>query len=640
MDCFFCNENLFTVELLQSHINLKHKEHVYFEIQCKHVNCFKKFQNVYSLIRHIKNTHTTAVATNNAAPSANSFETLDVDKTLVGSGSNLNVIDLENISNNTEDLSIENFKEIVFKSALGFVVKLYANRSLSRKMVHVIINDMMDMYVANSLNFMKKKFEKLDDLIKMMNIMNEGFNIFKSEHKTLKLLQELNLLIMPKSITIKSYLAPGTRKGKRVRIIRRSDLSIINLNSVLKNILELPGMFNALIENIKNKSNDESVVSFFTSTFWKSVILKYPGRILIPIAIYFDDLEINNPLGSRKGKTKIGATYLNIIGLPDEIVSTLENIILVQLNRYKDHQTLGNKKIFSHIIDQLKDLELNGILVKINGVEKRVYFILAYVMGDNLGLNTVTGFSKSFNAAHCCRICFVEKAQLKSLTVENTKLIRTYKNYEEHVKQKSHGVRQLCIFNELPSFHIVNNLSVDPMHDLLEGICRYDIAKILSHFIEKNYITIEILNERIQFFDSSHSKNIPTITENSLKSGEIIISSAEMDFLVRNLCILIGDLIPTNEQVWKLYLLLLKIVHFATVTNLTEEIINAFGNTVSSYLKLYLKIFKLTLKYKHHVLLHYPRVMKQFGSLKYMSCLRCERDLCYINCAVLKILIV
>lgn len=40
--------------------------------------------------------------------------------------------------------------------------------------------------------------------------------------------------------------------------------------------------------------------------------------------------------------------------------------------------------------------------------------------------------------------------------------------------------------------------------------------------------------------------------------------------------------------------------------------------------KLYCKIFNENLKYKHHVLLHYPRIMRLTGPIRNMSCIRFE----------------
>lgn len=42
------------------------------------------------------------------------------------------------------------------------------------------------------------------------------------------------------------------------------------------------------------------------------------------------------------------------------------------------------------------------------------------------------------------------------------------------------GIESECIFHTIPGFHVTNNLSVDIMHDLIEGTCRYDMIAIIN----------------------------------------------------------------------------------------------------------------------------------------------------------------
>lgn len=113
-----------------------------------------------------------------------------------------------------------------------------------------------------------------------------------------------------------------------------------------------------------------------------------------------------------------------------------------------------------------------------------------------------------------------------------------------HLHDQSFGIQEEYIFNLIPNFHVINNISVDPMHNILEGICRYDIAKILHNFIyEEHFFTLEIFNNRLLFFDNVFSnKNIPpNLSCESIKKG-IIILSAEMKFLIENINFIICEI--------------------------------------------------------------------------------------------------
>lgn len=91
---------------------------------------------------------------------------------------------------------------------------------------------------------------------------------------------------------------------------------------------------------------------------------------------------------------------------------------------------MGNKIILSHIIDVIIDLEKNGINITINEKTQTVFCTLCFIAGDNLSLNTILRFSKSFNSSHCCRICNVSKKGLRKQIKETVNIIRIVNNYE------------------------------------------------------------------------------------------------------------------------------------------------------------------------------------------------------------------
>lgn len=212
------------------------------------------------------------------------------------------------------------------------------------------------------------------------------------------------------------------------------------------------------------------------------------------------------------------------------------------------------------------------------------------------------------------------------MTLENSKILRTVDNYSKHVSEHSFGIVEKCIFNDIPGYHVINNTSVDPMHDILEGICRYDMAKILSNLIDKEkFFTIDILNERMSTISSSSDKNVtPALKHEAIKNEKIILTASEMHYLVDNLVISVGDLIPLENPTWELYLMMRQITNIVLLDIISDKIIDFFSFTVSQYLKLYLELFQGKLRFKHHNLLHYGQLMRKFGPLKYMSSIRFE----------------
>lgn len=96
----------------------------------------------------------------------------------------------------------------------------------------------------------------------------------------------------------------------------------------------------------------------------------FKNKFVLPLVLYYDDYETNNPLGTHRGLAKIGAIYVSIPCLPPQIAS--------------------------------KFLETEGVKISHEHGEKTVYFSLVTVLGDNLGANSILCFTSSFSANYCC----------------------------------------------------------------------------------------------------------------------------------------------------------------------------------------------------------------------------------------------
>jgi len=81
-----------------------------------------------------------------------------------------------------------------------------------------------------------------------------------------------------------------------------------------------------------------------------------------------------------------------------------------------------------------------------------------------------------------------------------------------HIETK-YGVCSESILNSSRYFHVVDGLSPDIMHDVLEGTLQLSLKQLLLYLIqEERLFTVETLNERIQSFDygQMQAKNKPT----------------------------------------------------------------------------------------------------------------------------------
>lgn len=209
-------------------------------------------------------------------------------------------------------------------------------------------------------------------------------------------------------------------------------------------------------------------------------------------------------MGSHAGIHKLGAAYFSLAGIPLKYQSKLENIFLSMLCHSSDRISYGNCAVFNIVIEELKFLETEGIEVISNSKKYKIYFALALILGDNLAVNGILGFNESFSSRFFCRFCKATKEQCQTLCTSVSSLRRTKSNYyldTRQLSETSKGIKERCIWNDLKSFHVIENVSCDIMHDVYEGICRYELGAIFNYFINKKIFTLQFLNERIKFFN-------------------------------------------------------------------------------------------------------------------------------------------
>jgi len=102
------------------------------------------------------------------------------------------------------------------------------------------------------------------------------------------------------------------------------------------------------------------------------------------------------------------------------------------------------------------------------------------------------------------------------------------------------------------------------------------------------------------------------------------MSAAESLFFTRHLGLIIGNLVPVNSEFWSLNIILKKIVDiiFQKCIRLKDTILLKF--LILEQHELYLKLFGIGLKPKHHHMVHYPFIIQNSGPLSIFSSMRYE----------------
>lgn len=177
---------------------------------------------------------------------------------------------------------------------------------------------------------------------------------------------------------------------------------MIPLRRVLQLFFELPNVFQTLIdfaraETTRFDETNKIFTSVYQGSVWKNVLTQYGSKIVFRLYLYYDDFEICNPLSTAAGVHKIGGLYVSIAGMPPEFASVVENVFLGQFIYSADQKQFKNENCFWKIIKELQYLSSVGITITVDSHVYQIHFVMLAVLGDNLGINSLLGFSESFN---------------------------------------------------------------------------------------------------------------------------------------------------------------------------------------------------------------------------------------------------
>lgn len=522
---------------------------------------------------------------------------------------------------------------------MALVAKLYNDITLNRTQVQNILDYIKQFASSGFLEMLRNETltvvrnnnipqEKIENLDTMFAVLYDMFSNLKSETQRVNALEQSDCYVGPNSYIIGVGEKIKNVKGNLVLTPVELTGQFISMKRTLKQFLELPDVFNAIMSNVENLKNSQSFTNVVQSAFWKNIEQNFfENRIVLPLNLYFDDVEPDNQTGSHSGDHSLGALYYHIPCIPQYLLPLLENIFVASVF-LSDHRKDHNREVFAPIIDELIDLETNGIVIQTES-EYTVYFALCQILGDNLGQHAVTGFVESFNADYYCRFCKEHKNIMKRQLRENVLALRNRINYEEDVLSNNvsqTGIKNRCIWHILNSYHVTENLVCDLMHNFFEGVCHYDLCAILDYLINHmNFFTLETLNDRILNFNYGDSGDKPSlITADRIRNQKLKMSASETMFFVRHFGLLIGDLVPEHNEIWKFYRILATILDIVMAPYVRQELTKYLSTLIAEHHEIYCVLFSKTLKPKHHFMIHYPRIMNLIGPMINMWSMRFE----------------
>lgn len=204
---------------------------------------------------------------------------------------------------------------------------------------------------------------------------------------------------------------------------------------------------------------------------------------MVPYFLYVDDFEVINPLGSHS--SSILGIYYSFPSAPEVLRSDLNNIFVAALFKSKDIKDIGHDKCFNHLVEEINELQSIGIHLTLNQKQFKIKFVLGLIIEDNLGVNTVLGFARSFSSNYFCRFCISEKREMQTfvhyfplligdLIPENDQIWLFFINFVEMI-----DLLLLSKFNDQVILNLQNHITY---HN--NKYVSYYVSNIISRFIE------------------------------------------------------------------------------------------------------------------------------------------------------------
>ena len=405
----------------------------------------------------------------------------------------------------------------------------------------------------------------------------------------------------------------------------------VPLPLVLESLLRCPDFLGALV--FEQEHLPGVYRSFQDGRYFKQSRGNTEG-VEISIALYIDEFEVANPLGTSRNIHKIVAVYWLILNLPATFRGGLTVIQLGALGNSEDVKEFGYERFLEPLIKDLKLIEDNGI--HIDALKSSVGVKIFCVCADNLGAHGLAGFQESFIVDKFCRFCLISRGEIGTPRRREF-LLRTVDQHDKFVDElkqnptlKSVNVvkRECVLAKHLTSFHPVTGFPPDILHDFFEGVIPVELALCLSDLVSKGYFTLAKLNHIIRSFPYKHSDKVnkpKVVRKAAIKKGSIGGNGHENWALLRLLPLMVGGCVAENDFSWQILMDLKEIVQIVVSDKFIEETLCYLSFKLKDHHLLLRDTFpNFSLKPKHHFILHYPHLIRCFGPLVDLWTMRSE----------------
>lgn len=468
---------------------------------------------------------------------------------------------------------------------------------------------------------------------------------YKSRYKRRKKMRSNPLYIEPseKAVGVRVEMIFDKSAGEERPCLIQSSLQYVSIIETLKSFFACPENREMYVKYQEDHRCDSNTFGCFRCG---DLFKQSPFFQENPYAIQFqfatDDLEICTALGSKSNTHKVCAVYMVIKNLPSKYLSRLQNIYLVALCNADDLKTKTTdfNNILELIVSEVKYLEETGITLD-DG--RQLKGTIINLMADNMGFNLALALA-GHSASHFCRICELPKESCQQATAE---ILLTYRSSQSYQRQldiidnsdgkfsfkDTCGVVRYCKLNDLSHYNIFENLSVDIMHDLTEGVIPLVLKHVLEHCLNASIFKIDDVKKMIAFYSYPKEFRRSKPSPLSLTRQHLGQNSSQMKCLMLNLPFILYQYQNNIAfcKVWICVQQMIRIFQMVHTMRFKKSMKNELERLISEFLVNVKEIYQIALTPKLHYLTHYATILEKMGSLALMSMMRYEAKHCELK---------
>jgi len=383
------------------------------------------------------------------------------------------------------------------------------------------------------------------------------FSTVESKYMLDKVLKEKFNMVMPEKTVVGTDLMwEHKRKSHDIPDLIEKEIYAYTVPflSNLKNLLYNDEV-RFCVDNPRLKENNV-YRTVLDGSFYQNNDFFRRNRNALAIILYYDDLEVINPLGANTKKHKLAMFYWTLANIYPEVRSTLKIVNLLSIVKHSILKKCGVGKILETFITDIKVLQNEGVTVNVGGVEKVYKGSLLFVAGDTPASAFMGGFKESVSAYRLCRTCMTTQIEWKNSFTSENFVLREKESHKEHVRtvtephlnkqarafwSRRYGITKRSPLMNIPDFDITKCEPQDGMHVLAEGVVEVHCRAFLRYsIVEKKIFTIDDLNTKMINFNFGHLQRdapaplLQVHLDNGLRqsASQIIVLAHTLPFLI------------------------------------------------------------------------------------------------------------